>query len=154
MARSNPSLRSSAEPDERIAYGRWRPALFATLCLALGAPTLEARPQDASAVEGEVTDIDAVEVIEKRPDRLYRSVPAERTPPTVFNRHWRRPVNLRQIGLEGGVVPIIVRYASEQTTRAARRIPGWKKPEQPAIARPPPLDEAQMQRAADLREER
>lgn len=74
------------------------------------------------------------------------------TAPTVFDKAWREPINLKKIGDEGGVVPILVRYASQQVTKAARRIPGWKGPDQPAEARAAPLDEGQMQRAMELQD--
>lgn len=86
----------------------------------------------------------------QRMDDIYRSKPPVRTPPTVFDKAWREPVNLKKIGDEGGVVPIIVRYAAGQVTRAARSLPGWKKPEQPARARAAPLDAAQIERAQRL----
>jgi len=48
--------------------------------------------------------------------------------------------------MNGGVIPIIVGYAALKVRDGARKIPGWKMPEQPAIARPPPLTEAQVER--------
>lgn len=87
-----------------------------------------------------------------RMDDIYRSEPPERTAPTVFNRAWREPINLKKIGDEGGVVPILVRYAARQVTRGARKLPGWKLPVQAAIARPPPLEDAQLRRALQLQQ--
>ena len=72
--------------------------------------------------------------------------------PTAFDRSWREKPSLEEIGKNGGVVPIIVGYAALKVRNGARRIPGWKMPEQPAIARPPPLTEAQAERASRLQE--
>ena len=88
-------------------------------------------------------------IVMKREDR---AASLSRTAPTVFDRAWREPVNLKKIGDEGGVVPILVRHASRQVTRAARSLPGWRGPDQPARARAAPLDEAQLLRAAQAHE--
>lgn len=87
-----------------------------------------------------------------RMDNIYVSKPPPRTTPTVFDRAWREPINLKKIGDEGGVVPILVRIAATQVTRAARSLPGWKGPDQPATARPAPLDDAHLRRAAALQD--
>jgi hypothetical protein len=107
---------------------------------------------DSTAHDSAAQDLAPVRVTAPRlrMEDVYRSKPPPRTAPTVFDKAWREPVNLRKIGDEGGVVPILVRYASRQVTRAARSLPGWKGPDQPARARPAPLDDAQMQRATEL----
>ena len=121
----------------------------AALLLLAAAHTALAQqsPKDASATTLEPVRVTAPR---QRMDDIYRSKPPVRTPPTVFDKAWREPVNLKKIGDEGGVVPIIVRYAAGQVTRAARSLPGWKMPEQPARARAAPLDAAQIQRAQRL----
>lgn len=121
----------------------------ALLCMA-ALPASSQQP----AQRNDAPTLDTVRVTAPRlrMEDLYRSKPIQRTPPTVFDRAWREPVNLKKIGDEGGVVPILVRYASKQVTAAARKIPGWKGPDQPAIARPPPLDDTQMRRALRLQE--
>lgn len=106
------------------------------------------------AQDANVQDLAPVQVTAPRlrMDDIYRSKPPPRTAPTVFDRAWREPVNLKKIGDEGGVVPILVRHASRQVTRAARSLPGWKGPDQPARARAAPLDEAQLLRAVQAHE--
>ena len=133
------------------------PRLVALLCLApLGAIAPSSPAQDAAveaSARGDATTLDPVRVVAPRMDDLYRSRPPERTPPTVFDRAWREPVNLKKIGDQGGVIPLLVNYAARKLAEGARKLPGWKGPDQPAIARPPPLDERQMDRALQFRQE-
>ena len=70
--------------------------------------------------------------------------------PTVFERAWQEPRSLERVGMEGGVVPLLVGYAAGKIAAGARRIPGWKRPIQAAMALPPPLDDGQMRRALQL----
>ncbi|MEO8367561.1 MAG: hypothetical protein ABI538_15310, partial [Pseudoxanthomonas sp.] len=72
--------------------------------------------------------------------------------PTVFDRSWHESPSLEQVGINGGVVPIIAGYAALKVRDGARRIPGWKMPEQPVVARPPPLTNEQAERASRLQE--
>ena len=72
--------------------------------------------------------------------------------PSRFDRAYREPLSLEQIGQNGGVIPLLVGYIAEKVAKGASRIPGWKDREQPAIARPPPLTEEQMERALRLQE--
>lgn len=134
------------------------PRLVALLCLApLCAIAPSSPAQDAaagtSARGDDATTLEPVRVVAPRMDDLYRSRPPERTPPTVFDRAWREPVNLKKIGDQGGVIPLLVNYAARKLAEGARKLPGWKGPDQPAIARPPPLDERQMDRAQQLQQE-
>ncbi|TQM06958.1 hypothetical protein FB548_3334 [Pseudoxanthomonas sp. 3HH-4] len=81
---------------------------------------------------------------------LYRFENPVDVAPTVFSRRWKEPTSLEQLGKNGGIVPILVGLAAQQVQKGARKIPGWKEPEQPATARPPPLDEQQAARALRL----
>ncbi len=111
------------------------------------APMLEAGP---AAADPSVTEFDAVEVTARRPvdaDPLgFREPP----PPTVFDRTWREPFDLEEIGMRGGLVMLGINYALGKAAQGVTQVPGWKQQIQPATARPPPLDEAMMQRAAAL----
>ena len=80
-------------------------------------------------------------------DRFKNPVAVE---PSAFAETWHETPSLEQIGLNGGVVPILVGMAARQVQKGARKIPGWKPPEQPANARPPPLNDNQAARAARL----
>ncbi len=113
----------------------------------------------AVAQEANIDDPSAttLETLTVRPDLeevldLYRFRNPLEVEPTVFERRWSEPPSLEQLGKNGGIVPVLVGLAAQQVQKGARKIPGWKSPEQPAIARPPPLDEAQAARALRLRE--
>lgn len=101
------------------------------------------------------TTMEAIRVTAPRPrvEDLYRSRPPPRTPPTVFDRAWREPVNLKKIGDNGGVLPLLIDYVAGKIARGARKTPGWSGPVQAAAARPPPLDEAQAARALRLQQD-
>lgn len=100
----------------------------------------------------DATTMETIHVTAPRPERLEldRFEDPFAAPPTVFDRVWHEPRSFEQIGMEGGVVPLLVNYAARKVTAGARRIPGWKRPIQAAVARPPPLDDAQVRRALQL----
>ena len=83
---------------------------------------------------------------------LYRFRNPVEVEPSAFSEAWHETPSLEEIGLNGGIVPILVGMAARQVQKGARKIPGWKMPEQPATARPPPLDDVQTARAARLHE--
>lgn len=117
--------------------------------LALPAMAQEADPIDdpsATTLETLTVRPDPGEVVD-----LYRFRNPLEVEPTVFKRRWNEPPSLEQLGKNGGIVPVLVGLAAQQVQKGARRIPGWKGPDQPAIARPPPLDEAQAERALRVR---
>lgn len=126
-----------------------RSALMATLWL-VSAPAMA---QDAATTtDPAATTLDTLTV---RPDPeevvdLYRFENPVDVAPTVFSRRWKEPTSLEQLGKNGGIVPVLVGLAAQQVQKGARKIPGWKEPEQPAVARPPPLDDEQAARALRL----
>jgi hypothetical protein len=126
-----------------------RKTWMATLWL-VAAPSMA---QEATAPEDpSATTMDTLVV---RPDPeevldLYRFENRVEVEPTAFGRRWKEPTSLEQLGKNGGIVPVLVGLAAQQVQKGARKIPGWKEPEQPAIARPPPLDEEQAARAVRL----
>nr|WP_298122860.1 hypothetical protein [uncultured Pseudoxanthomonas sp.] len=126
-----------------------RSALMATLWL-VSAPAMA---QDvATTTDPAATTLDTLTV---RPDPeevvdLYRFENPVDVAPTVFSRRWKEPTSLEQLGKNGGIVPVLVGLAAQQVQKGARKIPGWKEPEQPATARPPPLDDQQAARALRL----
>ena len=126
-----------------------RSTLMATLWL-VSAPAMA---QDAATTtDPAATTLDTLTV---RPDPeevvdLYRFENPVDVSPTVFSRRWKEPTSLEQLGKNGGIVPVLVGLAAQQVQKGARKIPGWKEPEQPAVARPPPLDDEQAARALRL----
>ncbi len=106
----------------------------------------------ATTTDPAATTLDTLTV---RPDPeevvdLYRFENPVDVAPTVFSRRWKEPTSLEQLGKNGGIVPVLVGLAAQQVQKGARKIPGWKEPEQPATARPPPLDDQQAARALRL----
>jgi hypothetical protein len=73
-------------------------------------------------------------------------------PPTTFDRSWHEPKSLEQIGLDGGVLPLIADYAAMKIRDRLRKTRGWQKPPQAVIARPSPLNGAKAERAVRIRE--
>ena len=108
-------------------------------------PGMAAPASDATTLETLVVTAPPLQM-----EDLYRFRNPVEVDPSSFNRAWHEKQSLEEIGMNGGIVPILVGMAARQVQKGARKIPGWKKPEQPAIARPPPLDEAQSARAARL----
>ena len=123
-------------------------ARIALLC-ALAAAC--ARPVFAQAVQAptqptqpasDATTLDTLQVTAVRPptaqERLRRDL----------QRDWHPPRSAEQFGMDGGVPAWLGQRMVRGMTAAARAIPGWKRPIQPAIARAAPLDDEQMQRAS------
>lgn len=127
----------------------------ASFAAAQGAAETETAPTGHPEHGGDRTaaTLDTVRVTAPRlhafdPDKLRNR---SEDPQTIFSKDWREPINLRQIGMHGGIVPLAVRQVARGLQAGARKIPGWKGPAQPATARPPPdLDDGQLQRARRL----
>ncbi len=129
--------------------------LFALLSgLAPGAVAQQADNEETAPVEDGTTTLETILVTAPPPETvdLYKFRNPVDAQPTAFDRNWHETPSLEQVGMNGGVVPIIAGYAALKVRNGARKIPGWKKPEQPAVARPPPLTEAQAERASRLHE--
>lgn len=115
--------------------------------------TKEAGPGSV-AHAGDATTLETMVVTAPPPETLdlYRFRNPVEVEASAFGESWREKPSMEEIGINGGIVPILVGMAARQVQKGARRIPGWKMPEQPAIARPPPLDASQAARAARLYE--
>jgi hypothetical protein len=114
----------------------------------------ESHNENSVPANEHATTLDTVRVTAPRPealdlDRFKNPIDPK---PSRFDRAYREPLSLEQIGQNGGVIPLLVGYIAEKVAKGASRIPGWKDREQPAIARPPPLTEEQMERALRLQE--
>lgn len=133
-----------------------RMGMLALLCVApLSVSAQDPVAEAPAPIQEDATTLETIRVTAPRLQisDIYVSKEIIFTESTVFDRAWREPVNLKKIGDEGGVVPLLVNYAAKKVAQGARKLPGWKGPDQAAVARPPPLDEAQMQRALRLREQ-
>ena len=120
--------------------------LLAAPAMAQDAATPAEDPQ-ATTLETMVVRPEPEEVVD-----LYRFRNPVEVESGALGRSWKVPTSLEQLGKTGGIVPVLVGLAARQVQKGARKIPGWKEPEQPAVARPPPLDDAQAARALRLYE--
>ena len=122
--------------------------------LVPGAAAQEDGGEESTAAEDDTTTLETIRVTAPPSETvdLYKFRNPMDAPPTVFDRSWHETPSLEDVGMDGGVVPIIAGYAALKVRDGARRIPGWKMPVQPAVARPPPLTEAQAERASRLQE--
>lgn len=107
----------------------------------------------SSAAEGgqAAVELPAVRVIGRREDPFAFRNPVQ-AEGTVFERAWDEPPSLEEIGMRGGLVQMAISKGLEMAAKGVRRLPGWQNQIVDATARPPPLDEAQLARAARLRE--
>ena len=126
------------------------------LMAALWLAASRAMAQDAAAASDD-TDATTLETLTVRPEPeevvdLYRFENPVEVEPTVFDRSWKEPTSLEQLGKNGGIVPVLAGLAAKGIQSGARKIPGWKEPRQEVIARPPPLDEEQAARALRLQQ--
>ena len=101
--------------------------------------------EQATTLETMVVRPEPEEVVD-----LYRFKNPIEVESGAFGRSWKEPTSLEQLGKNGGIVPVLAGMAAQQIQKGARKIPGWKEPVQPAIARPPPLDDEQAARALRL----
>lgn len=102
----------------------------------------------------QATDLETIRVIERRPERIdpfgFRSDfdPDD----NMFNRRWNEPPSVEDVSLQGGYIQLGINYGLMRAAQAATRLPGVKNQTNPAIARPPPLDDAQLERARRLQD--
>ncbi len=96
-------------------------------------------------------ELPAVRVIGRREDPFAFRNPVQ-AEGTVFERAWDEPPSLEEIGMRGGLVQMAIAKGLEMAAEGVRRLPGWQHQIVDATARPPPLDEAQLARAARLRD--
>lgn len=100
------------------------------------------------------TELDPVRVTGKRPEWVdpFAFRPLFDPDANRFQRHWNEPPSVEEVSLGGGYILLGVNYGLLKAAEAVTRLPGWQHQIQPAVARPPPLDDAQAERAARLRE--
>ena len=136
-----------------------RRLLLALLCaLPMAASAQDAgdagETRDVAASGAQTTELEAVRVVGRRPpaDPFAFRNPVE-VEGTVFSRAWNEPPSLEEVGLRGGYVQLGINKGLELAGKGIRKLPGWKLQIRDAQARPPPLDEAQIARAARLQAE-
>ena len=134
-----------------------RAMLLAAFCVLAAAARAQGADQGdaAGGANTRATDLAPVRVVGKRqrvdPFAFRNPVEAEAT---VFSRSWDESPSLEEIGMRGGIVQIGINKGLELTAKGIRKLPGWQNQIVDAQARPPPLDQAQLDRAIRLHEER
>lgn len=109
-------------------------------------PLLLLLSSGAMAQDAEPTTLEPVVVTAPRPDPFAFHNPIDYQP-TRFDKHWREN-SPEQFALNGGVVPWLNQKIAERVAKVGRAM-GWKQQVQPAMARPAPLTEEQLERAGN-----
>ncbi len=96
-------------------------------------------------------EVRAIRPEDEEPLDLYRFTNPVQVQSNTFNRSWREPPSLEQVGMSGGYVMMGINYAIARTAQGLHTITGAPDPVQAAIARPPPqLSADQRRRAAQF----
>lgn len=111
----------------------------------------QADPQEPAAG---VTNFDTVRVVGKRTEWVdpFAFRPLFDPDTNTFQRRWNEPPSVEDVSLSGGYILLGINYGLLKAAETVTRLPGWQHQVQPATARPPPLDTAQAERAARLRD--
>ncbi len=115
-------------------------------CCALAAQAHAQDPADAAGAAPPATELAPLKVIGRRPDPFAFRNPVE-ADTTIFDRDWDEPPSIEEIGMRGGIVQIGINKGLELAARGIRKLPGWQNQVIGAQARPPPLEQAQLDRA-------
>ena len=105
---------------------------------------------NATSAQPQATELAPVRVIGRRPPDPFGFRNPVETDTTVFDRAWDEPPSVEEIGMRGGIVQIGINKGLELAAKGIRKLPGWQNQVIGARARPPPLDEAQLERAMRL----
>lgn len=121
-------------------------ALLAALACSRPAPaqTPDTPQAQDNQPQDEAETLDTVHVTAQRPPTAQEQLRGN------LQRNWHPPRSAEQFGIDGGVPAWLGQQMVRGMTAAARSLPGWKQEVRPAIARPPPLDDAQMDRSQAL----
>ena len=103
----------------------------------------------AMAQDAEPTTLEPVVVTAPRPEPFKPDPFAFHNPndyqPTRFDRYWRE-TSPEQFAMNGGVVPWLNQKIAKGLSKVGRKM-GLKQQVQPAVARPSPLTDEQLERA-------
>ena len=89
----------------------------------------------------------AIKPDDDQPLDLYRFKNPIQPENNRFSRSWSEPPTPEQVSMSGGYVMMGIYYAIGAAAKGVHKLTGGRDQIQHAIARPPPLDEAQMRRA-------
>ena len=87
---------------------------------------------------------------EGEPLDLYRFKNPVSAQPNRFDKDWRPPPSPEQVSQGGGYLAMGIYYVAGKVAKGLHTLTGAPDQVQAAVARPPPLSEAQLRRAAEL----
>ncbi|MGB3393205.1 MAG: hypothetical protein WA956_05805 [Stenotrophomonas sp.] len=138
-------------------------ALAGTL-LAGAAQAQQALPEQPAAVaedtedafrptpaDGDVTTLDEVRALKPEDDPpldLYRFRNPVQVEDNRFSRSWSEPPTPEQVSLSGGYIFLGINYGLMAAAKGLHKLTNGRDQIQSAVARPPPLSEEQLRRAA------
>lgn len=111
------------------------------------APAAGAPPQQDIQTLGEVR---ALPPDEGEPLDLYRFKNPVSAQPNRFDKDWRPPPSPEQVSKSGGYLALGIYYVAGKVAKGMHTLTGGPDQVQAAVARPPPLSEAQLRRATEL----
>lgn len=123
--------------------------------LLSGSATAQQAPPAPATPSDDATTLPTLKVTAPRPEVLDLNTFDNpiKSDPTRFDRAYDPGMSPEDLANAGGIVPVLVGWAAGKVAAGVSKIPGWKDQHQAAIARPPPLSEAEMARAARLLEQ-
>lgn len=130
----------------RASAGAAAALLLAGAAIAQDAP----RPPEAAASQTQIPTLDEVRALQPDEEEvdLYRFRNPVELEANRFDRAWRPPPSPEQVSMQGGYVIMGINYLLGKGLQGLGRITGGPGPIQAAVARPLPLDDAQLLRAA------
>lgn len=127
----------------------------ALLCAVVQAHAQQADPAPAAASppQQDIQTLDEVRALppdEEQPLDLYRFKNPVSAQPNRLDKDWRPPPSVEQVSQGGGYLALGIYYVAGKAAKGLHTLTGAPDQVQPAVARPPPLSDAQIRRAAAL----
>ena len=136
-----------------IQLGRWKLALACAVVFstAIAANAQSSGDTGAGPDSGQAS-IPTLEEVRALPPELdvvdlYRRNPIQLAP-NMFDRSWSPPPTVEEVSLQGGYIYLAINYGLYQAGQGLKHLTGARDHVQHAFARPAPLTEAQLRRAA------
>lgn len=110
----------------------------------------------ASDVPAPASDVPTLERVKAQPPEeevldLYRPIGRSVVEPNRFDRFYNPGPSPEEVALErGGYINYGINLGLEKSWRTIKKVTGMREDFQPATARPPPLSDEQMRRAASM----
>ncbi|WP_305806478.1 hypothetical protein [Stenotrophomonas sp. YIM B06876] len=103
------------------------------------------------AAQGDITTLGQVRALKPedgQPLDLYRFRNPMQPAPNRFSRDWSEPPSPEQVSQGGGYLLLGINYGLMAAAKGLHKLSGGRDQIQTATARPPPLSDAQLRRAA------